>query len=141
LEVANNEEDEKNASPGGKTCKDTCYSVKPVVWSILVGDGLHNAVDGVAIAIAFKACSASAGWVVLVGTVAHEIPQELADYLILTLEGGVRPGWALLWNFLSGATCIVAGLIASSVEASDETQAGLLGFGWGVRHCGLPAEN
>ena len=106
--------------------------VKPVAWSIFIGDTLHNFVDGIAVAVAFKSCSAATGWVVLLGTVSHEIPQELADYLVLTLEGGIKPCYALLFNFFSGTAAIFSGLIASSVDFGQETTAGLLGFSGGI---------
>lgn len=122
-----------NAQPEiqSQSPKGLC-GIKPVVWSILIGDGLHNAIDGIAIAIAFKSCTAATGWVVLVGTVAHEIPQELADYLVLTLKGGLKPSLALLFNFLSACTCIIAGLVASSIDTTEESQAGLLAFSAGI---------
>ena len=111
--------------------------VHPVVWAVCLGDGLHNAVDGVTLAVAFSACSAGAGWIVLIGTVAHEIPQELADYLVLTQVGGLRPLTALAVNVLSGATAILAGLITSGIivnqpEVDQQALGDLLAYSAGV---------
>ena len=67
---------------------------------ILVGDGIHNFADGVMIAAAFIADPAL-GWLTTAAIAAHEIPQEIGDFIIL-INAGYARGRALLYNVLSG---------------------------------------
>jgi zinc transporter ZupT len=58
-----------------------------IVWSIIIGDGVHNFVDGVLIAVGFSSCSFSVGWAIVVAVVSHELPTEIADFIIMTKSG------------------------------------------------------
>ncbi len=78
-------------------------------FSVLVGDGIHNFCDGVIIAAAFLA-DPSLGWVTAAAVVAHEIPQEAGDYIVL-LNAGFSRGKALLYNVLSGLAAVVGGVL------------------------------
>lgn len=77
---------------------------------ILLGDALHNFVDGVAIAVAFLA-SVPLGIATAVAVAAHEIPQEIGDFFIL-LEGGFTRKRAFAWNLVSSSTALAGGLAA-----------------------------
>lgn len=77
---------------------------------ILVGDGIHNFVDGVLIAAAFMT-NIDLGIVTSVAVITHEIPQELGDFAILLMSGYSR-GRALLYNLISGLTMILGGVLA-----------------------------
>lgn len=77
---------------------------------ILYGDAFHNFVDGVIIAAAFLV-STSLGIAAAFAVIAHEIPQELGDFMIL-LQSGYTRSRALLLNALSGSTTLLGGLIA-----------------------------
>jgi len=77
---------------------------------ILVGDGFHNFIDGVAITAAFLS-SAQLGVVVTLSVFAHEIPQELADFGVL-VKNGYTPKKAFIYNMLSGLTAIFGGIIS-----------------------------
>lgn len=77
---------------------------------ILVGDGVHNMVDGVLIAAAFLT-DVKLGIVTSLAVITHEIPQELGDFAIL-LMSGFKPARALLYNLLSGLTMVVGGVVA-----------------------------
>lgn len=66
---------------------------------ILVGDALHNFVDGVVIAATFL-ISIPVGIATALAVIAHEIPQELGDFAIL-LASGYSKGKAFLYNLLS----------------------------------------
>jgi zinc and cadmium transporter len=79
--------------------------VVPSRYLILVGDGVHNFIDGVAIAASFAA-SPELGLATTIAVTVHEVPQELADFSIL-IAGGYGYGKALLLNFLSGLTAIL----------------------------------
>ena len=65
-------------------------------WMILVGDGLHNFVDGVLIAAAFMA-DYQVGLFTAIAIIAHEIPQEIGDFIVL-LNAGFSRARALLYN-------------------------------------------
>jgi len=71
---------------------------------ILLGDSLHNFVDGVAIAAAF-AESVSLGVAVSMAVIAHEVPQEVGDFAIL-LKSGYSRFQALLFNLLSSLAAL-----------------------------------
>jgi zinc and cadmium transporter len=77
---------------------------------ILVGDGVHNLVDGVLIAAAFMT-DVDLGIVTSLAVITHEIPQELGDFSILLMSGYSRAR-ALLYNLLSGLTMVVGGIVA-----------------------------
>ncbi len=76
---------------------------------ILIGDGFHNALDGVLIAAAFLT-DAHLGVVTAVAVFAHEIPQEVGDLAIL-LQGGMSRSRALLLNLLTSLTSVVGGIL------------------------------
>jgi zinc and cadmium transporter len=77
---------------------------------ILIGDGIHNLVDGVLIAAAFVT-DFHLGIVTSLAIIAHEIPQEVGDFAIL-LHGGFSRGKALLFNALASLTTIVGAVAA-----------------------------
>ncbi|MBP6764456.1 MAG: ZIP family metal transporter [Rubrivivax sp.] len=77
--------------------------------SVLVGDGIHNFCDGIIIAAAFLADPAL-GWVTAAAVVAHEIPQEAGDYIVL-LNAGFSRRKALLYNMLSGLAAVAGGVL------------------------------
>jgi zinc and cadmium transporter len=77
---------------------------------VLLGDGLHNFVDGVLITAAFLT-DVHLGIVTALAIAAHEIPQEVGDFVVL-LHSGFTRGKALLYNVLSSLTTIVGALLA-----------------------------
>ena len=77
--------------------------------SVLVGDGIHNFCDGVILAAAFLA-DPTLGWVTAAAVIAHEIPQEAGDYIVL-LNAGFSRRKALLYNALSGLTAVAGGVL------------------------------
>jgi zinc and cadmium transporter len=77
---------------------------------ILVGDTFHNFVDGVLIAAAFLQ-SVPWGIVTALAMIAHEIPQEVGDFLIL-LHSGYTRARAFAFNLLSSLATLVGGLLA-----------------------------
>lgn len=80
----------------------------PQVAMIVLGDGLHNFVDGVLIAAAFLADSAL-GWATAIAVLAHELPQEIGDFMVL-LNAGLSKMRALVLNAVSGAAMILGGV-------------------------------
>lgn len=95
-----------------RTCrnKECDRHINAVVPMILIGDAIHNALDGIIIAASFLT-SVELGIFVTVSVVFHEIPQELGDFGIL-LKSGLKRKKALLFNMLSGSSAIIAGIAA-----------------------------
>jgi len=77
---------------------------------IMIGDTFHNFVDGILIAAAFLA-NHELGVVTALAIIAHEVPQEVGDFLIL-LHSGYTRRQALLLNMLSSAAMVIGGVLA-----------------------------
>jgi zinc and cadmium transporter len=77
---------------------------------VLVGDSLHNALDGVLIATAFLT-STSLGFVTTFAVAAHEIPHRVGDFAILVQAGLSRPR-ALLLNLATGIASVIGAIVA-----------------------------
>ena len=77
---------------------------------ILVGDTFHNFVDGILIAAAFMS-DIQLGLVTTIAIIAHEIPQEVGDFVIL-LHSGFSRARALVFNLLSSVATLAGGLLA-----------------------------
>ncbi|MFT4103673.1 MAG: ZIP family metal transporter [Burkholderiaceae bacterium] len=75
---------------------------------ILVGDSIHNFTDGVLIAAAFL-IDVRLGWLTTLAIAAHEIPQEIGDFIVL-LNAGYSRGRAFVYNLVSGLAAVVGGL-------------------------------
>ncbi|MFT5644676.1 MAG: zinc and cadmium transporter [Janthinobacterium sp.] len=78
-------------------------------WMILVGDGLHNFTDGILIAAAFLA-DPKLGLVTGLAIIAHEIPQEIGDFIVL-LNAGFSRTRAYLFNLLCSLMAVLGGLL------------------------------
>merc|ERR1712241_488625 len=104
-----------------------------VVGAVLIGDFFHNLCDGFFIAAAFKGCGPSFAWGVVIGTCLHELPQELADYAILTgSDVKWSPFTALAWNFGTGLSVVLGVIIVNLLEISDSSIGLVLAAGGGV---------
>jgi len=79
-------------------------------WMILVGDGIHNFVDGILIAAAFMA-DYQVGVFTAIAIIAHEIPQEIGDFIVL-LNAGFSKARALLYNLICGLAAVLGGVLA-----------------------------
>lgn len=78
-------------------------------WMILVGDGMHNFTDGILIAAAFLA-SPELGLVTCFAIIAHEIPQEIGDFIVL-LNAGFSRARAFWYNFICSLLGVAGGLL------------------------------
>ncbi|MHA1373507.1 MAG: ZIP family metal transporter [Promethearchaeota archaeon] len=76
----------------------------------LIGDGLHNFLDGIIIMVAFLSGPAT-GIVITLAVLFHELPQEIGDFGIL-IYGGFTKKKALTFNFISGMIALLGGLLA-----------------------------
>lgn len=83
---------------------------RPAGAFIILGDSIHNFVDGVLIAAAFLT-DIQLGIVTSLAVAAHEIPQEVGDFAIL-LHSGYRRAEALFYNVLSSLATVVGGVLA-----------------------------
>lgn len=90
-----------------ENCERQVHAAGPM---IIIGDAVHNAIDGVVIAASFLT-SVELGITVTISVLLHEIPQELGDFGILIKSGYSRKK-ALFYNILSGSSSIVAGILA-----------------------------
>ena len=77
---------------------------------VLIGDGLHNFLDGILIAGAFMT-DIHLGVVTSLAVAAHEIPQEVGDFAVLLHSGYSRRN-AFLYNILASLTTVVGGVLA-----------------------------
>lgn len=77
---------------------------------VLVGDSIHNSLDGVLIAAAFLT-SISLGVVTTLAVAAHEIPHRVGDFAILVQAGFSRPR-ALLLNLATGIASVLGAVVA-----------------------------
>ncbi len=92
---------------------------------ILIGDTFHNFVDGVLIAAAFMA-DTQLGIITAIAIIAHEVPQEVGDFLIL-LHSGYSKRRAMLLNMLASAAMIIGGVLAYfTLQAAEALIAPLL---------------
>lgn len=96
----------------------------PTVGLIVVGDTVHNALDGVAIAAAFL-INIPAGLVTTVAVAAHEIPQEIGDFGLL-LAKGMKKRAVLLVNIFSALSTTVAATITFALGSEDKLPLGAL---------------
>ena len=94
---------------------------------IIVGDTIHNFVDGLLIAAAFLQ-GTELGIIAAVAIIAHEIPQEVGDFLIL-LHSGYSRARALAMNLLSSLATIVGGVLGYyTLQAMEGLETTLLGI-------------
>ena len=103
----------------GKSHKDH-HHIKPVGFLNLIGDSVHNFIDGIVVAGAFVA-SPGVGISTSIAIIAHEIPQEIGDFGVL-IHAGFTRSKALLFNFLTACMAIlgaVVGYIFSTAVASS----------------------
>ncbi len=84
----------------------------------LLGDGIHNLLDGLVIAGAYLV-NIPAGIATTIAVVVHEVPQEIADFGVL-LYSGMSKTRALLFNLGSAAIAIVGAIIGLWLGAASE---------------------
>ncbi|XP_048728095.1 metal cation symporter ZIP14-like isoform X3 [Ostrea edulis] len=92
--------------------------VKTIAWMIIIGDGLHNFLDGLAIGAAFTD-SIFAGMSISLAVICEELPHELGDFAIL-LNSGMTVKKALMYNFLSACMCYL-GLVFGTILGANTT--------------------
>lgn len=92
------------------------HEVKTLGVMNLVGDGIHNFIDGMVIAGSYLA-SVPLGMATTIAVVFHEIPQEISDFGVL-LHAGYSRMQALFFNFLSALGAIAGALLVLAVQST-----------------------
>lgn len=90
----------------GEKCE--IHDVHSFTYMNLIGDGLHNFIDGIILAVAFSS-NFSLGVAATIAVIAHEIPQEISDFGVL-LYGGFSKKKALFYNFISGILAVIGAI-------------------------------
>jgi zinc and cadmium transporter len=110
-------------------CHEGGCKVHTFSQMIILGDGLHNFIDGLIIAASFFV-SIPFGIVTTLIIIAHELPQELGDFGVL-IHGGFSKNKALFYNFLSQLTAVLGGLVGFFFVQSSGLELLLLPFAAG----------
>jgi zinc and cadmium transporter len=100
----------------GHKSHHTQHHVRPFAVMNLIGDGVHNFLDGIIVGVSYV-ISLPAGIATTLAVIAHEIPQEMGDFGVL-LHGGFSRSKALFFNFISGLTAILGAVVALSLQSS-----------------------
>ena len=98
--------------------EENCVTHEHLGWLNLIGDSIHNFIDGMIILVSF-AGGTSLGIIVTLSIMMHEIPQELGDFGIL-LYAGFSKVKALFYNFISACTALLGVLFAYWLYAYNE---------------------
>ncbi len=105
-------------------------AVHTYTYMSLIGDGIHNFIDGLIIVAAFT-ISPETGIATVIAVAAHEIPQELGDFGIL-IHGGFSRLRALMWNFISSVTAVLGAIVGYLlINSFNDITAFLLPFAAG----------
>lgn len=100
-------------------CHDEAHLTRHTIgYMNLLGDGIHNFIDGLLIAASFAAGD-SLGIVAVLAIALHEIPQEVGDFGVL-LHSGFSRGRALLSNVVVSLTAVLGGLVGYFLSHSTE---------------------
>jgi len=96
-------------------CHERECPIHTFAYLDLLGDGVHNFIDGVVIAASFLV-NTPLGATTTLAVIAHEIPQEIGDFGIL-IYGGFSKAKALLYNFLTAIIAIVGAILMCFLSA------------------------
>jgi zinc and cadmium transporter len=90
-------------------CHEEECQVHTFAYISLVGDSVHNFIDGMIIAATFV-FSFELGFITTLAVISHEIPQEIGDFGVL-IYGGFGKRKALTYNFISALTAILGAAV------------------------------
>ncbi len=90
----------------------------PVIYINLIGDGIHNFVDGLTIAVSYIV-SVPVGIATTLAVFAHEIPQEIGDFAVL-VHGGFNAKKALFMNFITALMSVIGAVFAFALYSYAE---------------------
>lgn len=109
--------------------KDHEHASHPFVYNILIGDSIHNFIDGLIIAGAYM-LDIRLGIATTIAVMLHEIPQEIGDFGVL-VYGGFTKTKALIYNFVSALSAVVGAIMAFTFGAAYEALPLLVAIGAG----------
>ena len=91
-------------------CHEEKCKVHPFSYLILLGDGIHNIIDGIIIAATYL-IDINLGVITTLLIILHEVPQEIGNFGA-AIYGGLKRNRAILFTFLAQLSCIIGGIIA-----------------------------
>ena len=94
-------------------------SLSSIVWMVILGDGLHNFTDGMAIGAAFSN-NIAGGFSTAVAVFCHELPHELGDFAVL-LKAGMSARKAIYYNILSSVLSFFGMCVGILIGDAPET--------------------
>ncbi|XP_041118300.1 zinc transporter ZIP10 isoform X1 [Polyodon spathula] len=92
--------------------------IASIAWMVIMGDGMHNFSDGLAIGAAFSA-GVTGGISTSIAVFCHELPHELGDFAVL-LKAGMSVKQAIVYNLLSALMAYVGMVIGTAVGQYTE---------------------
>jgi len=110
-------------------CHEEECQVHTFAYISLVGDGVHNFIDGMIIAATFV-LGFELGFITTLAVISHEIPQEIGDFGVL-IYGGLGKRKALTYNFISALTAILGAIVTYYVVYLRSNYALLVPFAAG----------
>lgn len=105
-------------------------TMSSVAWMVIMGDGLHNFTDGMAIGAAF-AGSLAGGFSTAVAVFCHELPHEIGDFAVL-LKAGMTARQAVFYNMLSSVLCLFGMVLGVIVGNNDNASSWLFACAAGM---------
>jgi zinc and cadmium transporter len=115
-------------------CHEEECPIHTFVYLNLVGDGIHNFIDGMIIAatyiISFASGSYQLGFATTLAVIFHEIPQEIGDFGIL-IYGGLSKKKALTYNFVSAVTAVLGAIATYFLKQIQSIEVLLVPFAAG----------
>ena len=105
-------------------------SLSAVAWMVVMGDGLHNFTDGMAIGAAFSNDIAG-GFSTAIAVFCHELPHELGDFAVL-LKAGMSAKKAVYYNFLSSILSFLGMVLGICIGDTPEASAWIFAVAAGL---------
>ncbi|MEM2995413.1 MAG: ZIP family metal transporter [Candidatus Bathyarchaeia archaeon] len=111
-------------------CHEEECPIHMFVYLNIVGDGIHNFIDGMVIAATYLVGGYHLGFATTLAVIFHEIPQEIGDYGVL-IYGGLSKRKALSYNFVSAVTAVLGAIATYLLKQVQNIEALLVPFAAG----------
>ncbi|OQV21774.1 putative Zinc transporter ZIP10 [Hypsibius exemplaris] len=96
-------------------------NIASVAWMVILGDGIHNLIDGLSVGVAYR--TAAGGLSTSLAVLLHEIPHELGDFAVL-LRAGMSVKLAVFYNMVSSVISFI-GMIIGVILGQSHNETGL----------------